>query len=222
MQKAWRKPSRCFESTCGEVDTGVKVLAISCSPRDGATEHAARLALRYLEGLIDADTRLLSSRGRHVAPCIHCDRCVRTKNGCAFSDGMDEIYEGLAWADAILLGTPVYNGTLSAQAKAVMDRTRAVVAAGKHALDGKIGIALAVGGDRNGGQELAMQAINTFFLMNFMIPACGGAFTGNCGIAFWSKDLGAGGIDSDEEGLRAMRAVVKRAIELVRRARGEG
>jgi len=54
---------------------------------------------------------------------------------------------------AILIGTPVYQGTLSGQAKVIMDRMRAFVASNPHALRGKLEAAVADGGDRIGGQE---------------------------------------------------------------------
>jgi multimeric flavodoxin WrbA len=41
---------------------------------------------------------------------------------------MRVIYDKLQWADAVIIGTPVYQGTLSGQTKAIMDRCRALVA----------------------------------------------------------------------------------------------
>lgn len=49
-------------------------------------------------------------------------------------------------------------------------------------------MAIAVGGDRIGGQELAIQQIMTFYILTGAIPVSGGAFGANLGANFWSQD----------------------------------
>ena len=67
------------------------------------------------------------------------------------------------------------------------------------------GIILAVvGGDRSGGQELAIQQINTFYLLNKIIPLSGGSFGANLGACLWSQDDGAEGVKEDEYGLKTL------------------
>lgn len=187
----------------------MKVTGISCSPRDAATARAIRLALQRLQEKFDANTRFHSLRGKEIGGCIHCDYCLTKGNGCSITDDMGPIYDDLSWCEVLVLGTPVYNGTLSSQAKALIDRTRAMVATNKYAFKGKLGVALAVGGDRNGGQEIALHAIIDFFIINHISPVGGGAFGGNFGITFWSKDRGASGIDDDGEGMRSLRHVLR-------------
>jgi multimeric flavodoxin WrbA len=89
-----------------------------------------------------------------------------------------------------------------------MDRTRALVAADKDVFKGKIGMGIATGGDRNGGQELALMQIHAFFILNGMIPASGGSFGANFGATLWSKDT-LEGVKLDEEGFRSLRKTVK-------------
>lgn len=126
---------------------------------------------------------------------------------------MKEVYSGFEWADAILIGTPVYQGTLSGQTKVVFDRMRAFSAGNPHALRGKIGAAVADGGDRIGGQELAIRSIVDFYLINEMIPVGGGAFGANLGATFWSKDKGADGVKADKEGLKSLYKTLERLAE---------
>ncbi len=114
----------------------------------------------------------------------------------------------LIQAKGIIFATPVYNGGISAQTKAVMDRTRALVAADKNVFKGKIGMGIAVGGDRNGGQEFALMQIHTFYIINGMLPVSGGSFGANFGATFWSKDT-LEGVKLDEEGFRSLRKTVK-------------
>jgi len=114
--------------------------------------------------------------------------------------------------EALVIATPVYNGGVSAQLKAIMDRTRALLAQDHDALRGKPGIAIAVGGDRTGGQELALQQIQTFLTLNGAIPLSGGFFGANLGASLWSKNR-MEGIREDDEGMRSMRKTVNRLIE---------
>ncbi|MBO6105061.1 MAG: flavodoxin family protein, partial [Methanobrevibacter sp.] len=68
----------------------------------------------------------------------------------------------------------------------------------------KVGLSIVVGGDRSGGQELAIQQINTFYLLNKIIPLSGGSFGANLGACLWSQDDGAEGVKEDEYGLKTL------------------
>ncbi len=125
---------------------------------------------------------------------------------------MYTLYPLLKAAKGIIIASPVYNGGVSAQTKAVMDRCRALVAADYHFFKDKIGMVLAVGGDRIGGQELVLQQIITFYILNGVLPVSGGSFGANLGASFWSKDT-LDGVKSDDEGFRSLRKTVKRFAE---------
>ena len=122
---------------------------------------------------------------------------------------MQELYALLTEAKGIIFASPVYNGGVSAQTKALMDRTRALVAADKNVFKGKIGMGIVVGGDRNGGQEFALMQIHSFYIINGMVPVGGGFFGANLGATFWSKDT-LEGVKADEEGFRSLKKTVKR------------
>jgi multimeric flavodoxin WrbA len=77
---------------------------------------------------------------------------------------MPAVLEALDWCDGLLLGSPVYFGLVSAQMKAMMDRTVCRGNERPRLLEGKVGGAIACGGFRNGGQELTMQCLHTFML----------------------------------------------------------
>ncbi|GAH08865.1 unnamed protein product, partial [marine sediment metagenome] len=143
----------------------------------------------------------------------HCDYCIREKKGCINDDDIQELYPLLENAKFFLIGTPVFQGTLSGQLKTVFDRSRALVAKNPEVFKNKIGAALAVGGDRSGGQEIAIRSILDFYQQNHIISVSGGAFGANLGGSLWSNDLGMKGIQKDEEGLRSIRKVIKRMNE---------
>ena len=183
------------------------IVGICGSSREQATEYVLKEALRMLseKGL---ETRFWTVRGKQVGFCTHCDYCLKHKE-CAFKDDMQEVYAFLKDATGIIFATPVYNGGVSAQTKAIMDRCRAAVAGDPNFLRGKIGMGIACGGDRAGGQESALTQILTFYVLNGAIPVSGGFFGANLGATLWTKDT-LEGVKSDEEGFRSLRKTVKR------------
>ena len=144
---------------------------------------------------------------------VHCDYCLKNKV-CAFKDDMFELYPLLKDAEGIIFATPVYNNAASAQLKAVLDRCRAAVASDKNFFKGKIGMGIALGGDRNGGQEHALMQITNFEILNGMIPVSGGFFGANMGATFWTKDT-LEGVKQDEEGFRSLKKTVKKFSDLL-------
>ncbi|MFX1236747.1 MAG: flavodoxin family protein [Promethearchaeota archaeon] len=189
------------------------LLGICGSPRNQGTEYAVKYALDYAFDKFGFETEFWSVRGKTIKFCLHCDYCVREKRGCMHVDNLGELYPLLERSKFFLLGTPVFQGNLSGQLKTIMDRCRALIALNPSVFKGKIGGALAVGGDRSGGQEIAIRTILDFYQQNHIISVSGGAFGANLGAGLWTRDKGRKGIEQDEEGLRAIRKVVKRMAE---------
>jgi multimeric flavodoxin WrbA len=183
------------------------ILGISGSPRKQATEYVLKEALSMMEEK-GFETEFFTVRGKDIGPCRHCDYCMRKKE-CILKDDMYEVYPLIQKAEGIIMATPTYNGGLSANLKSVMDRCRALGAVDFNFLLYKVGMGIAVGGDRMGGQELAMQQIITYYVLNGAIPVSGGAFGANLGANFWSHDS-LKGVKMDEEGFRSLRKTVKR------------
>ena len=99
----------------------MKVLGIVGSARRGGnTEILVKEALASAqeEG---AQTELVSVAGKEIAGCDGCGSCRKT-HACHIQDDMQAIYQQLEAADAIVFGSPVYFGSVTAQMKAIMDR----------------------------------------------------------------------------------------------------
>ena len=188
------------------------ILGISGSPRKQATEYVLRESLNMLEEQ-GFETEFFGLRGKTITPCKHCDYCIKNKE-CIVKDDMQEIYPLITGAEGIIMATPVYNGGLSAQLKAVMDRCRALGAIDFDFMRYKVGMAIAVGGDRIGGQEFAIQQIQTFYILTGAIPVSGGAYGANMGASFWSQDT-LKGVKEDEQGFRSLRKTVKRFAKFI-------
>ncbi len=147
------------------------IVGICGSPRQQATDYVTREALNMLEEK-GFETSYFSVRGKNISPCMHCDYCIREKE-CIKKDDMYEVYSLIKDCDGLIMASPCYNGGISAQLKAVMDRTRAMGAADVDFLRNKVCMAIAVGGDRAGGQELAIQQIITYYVLTGAIPVSG-------------------------------------------------
>ena len=164
----------------------MKVFGICASPRNSTTQYVLAQALDILESH-DFETEIFTCRGMDIKPCMHCDFCLDNKK-CIIDDDMSEIYENLQNADGIILATSVQSGSISSNLQAIMDRTRALEAIDYNLLRGKIGMSIAVGGDRTGGQDFAHLANITYFMIHGIIPVSGGPFGSNLGASFWSQD----------------------------------
>jgi multimeric flavodoxin WrbA len=106
--------------------------------------------------------------GKKVAPCDACGGCFKTGK-CILQDDMQDLYSMMERADAIIFGSPVYFGSVSAQMKAVMDRTFAFLQ--RRSLKGKVAGALVV--TRRVGAIQARSLIYAFCIAHGMIVAGG-------------------------------------------------
>jgi multimeric flavodoxin WrbA len=144
----------------------MEVLGINGSPNEnGNTAYALRFALSRLED-VGIDTTYI---GLARSTINYCDGCFSCRSGaCVYPDDMEPIITALLDCDCLLLASPVYMGMVTGKMKAMMDRTVMLRVGGEFQLTGKIGAGIACGGFRNGGQELTLQGMHTFFLQQDM------------------------------------------------------
>lgn len=164
----------------------MKIFGICASPRISTTEYVLNNALEKLENH-GFETEMFTCHCKDIKPCMHCDYCLENKK-CIIEDDMAGIYKNLREADGIILATPIQSGSISSNLSVIMDRTRALEAIDYNILRGKIGMSIAVGGDRTGGQDFAHLANITYFMIHGIIPVSGGPFGSNLGASFWSQD----------------------------------
>ena len=126
---------------------------------------------------------------------------------------MEPIYEAMRRCDGLILASPVYMGQVTGQMKVMMDRTVVFRTGGRFELSGKVGAGVACGGFRNGGQELTLQAMHTFFLQQNMLAIADGPGFSHSGAAI------VGNAADDELGLRTVENLARRMAEAVARLR---
>jgi multimeric flavodoxin WrbA len=139
----------------------MRVLGISGSPRKGSNSEI--LLAQALKPFVADGWEVVRFHldERDVKPCKACDCCVETGK-CVQRDDMQLLYEEYGKCDALLIASPAYYRNVTAQLKAVFDRTYAVNK--DKPLTGKLGGAIAVGRGQDGGQSLVLTIIHNFYL----------------------------------------------------------
>jgi multimeric flavodoxin WrbA len=145
----------------------MKLLGLSFSPRkQGNTE---RLLERVFVGAErhGAQTDLYRAAEKEIRPCIGCGTCFQS-GLCPIQDDMQELYDKLVATDGIVFGTPVYFYNMTAQGKAVIDRTIALINPDR-TLANKVGGVVAVGGSL--GLIDAIKDLYFYMVTRQMLPA---------------------------------------------------
>ncbi|MBQ8933857.1 MAG: flavodoxin family protein [Lachnospiraceae bacterium] len=212
------------------------VLGICSSPRPGAnTDIALAAALEAAAEVPGIRTETIYLRDYpDIRPCQGCYACSPpdqsrdSKYACPMhrDDDMNKIYPKLLECSGLILASPVYFGSVTGTMKMFMDRTEPLLRYGAHnykyGLRHKVGGGIAVGGNRNAGEESTIQTIINYFLIHDMLPVGSGPQrTPGCyiggGATTWpnDKDSGKNGILKDALGLQSCRNLGRNVAETV-------
>ncbi len=187
------------------------VLGIHGSPHlDGNTAFALRHALAVLEQE-GVRTQCIALAELDISPCEGSFAC--RSGACVHDDDMGIVCEALRACDGLILASPVYMGMVTGQLKVMMDRTVLFRAGSRFELSGKVGAGIACGGFRNGGQELTLQNMQTFFLQQDMYALADGPRYSHSGATI------VGRAADDELGLQTVANLARRMAAAVRERR---
>ncbi len=103
----------------------MRILAINGSPR-GAQGNTEAMLQPFLEGAraFGAETEVVYARDLSVGFCQGCFACwLKTPGRCVLKDDMEGLLERFRRADAVIWATPLYHFGMTAQLKAIMERT---------------------------------------------------------------------------------------------------
>ena len=145
----------------------MKILGIACSPRkQGNTVALLEEVLRgsKKEG---AETDLYSVSNKTIEPCRGCRTCWESGE-CPIEDDMHDLGNRMIDADGIVFGTPIYFYNMTAQAKAIVDRTIALGRPERN-LANKVGSVVAVAGSL--GLVDALKDLYFYFVTRQILPA---------------------------------------------------
>ncbi len=145
----------------------MKILGISFSPREQGNTELLLDSVFSGAREMGAATELYRVAGKNIQPCDGCGSCFK-EGECHIQDDMQELYKKMQEADGIIFGTPVYFYSMTAQGKAVIDRTIALNQPGK-GLANKVGGIVVVGGSL--GLIDAVKDLYFYMITRQIIPA---------------------------------------------------
>jgi multimeric flavodoxin WrbA len=178
----------------------MKVVAFNGSSRkDGNTAILLNLVLEELEKE-GFETELIQLAGETLSGCIACYKCAENKDHkCAVvKDRMNEYITKMKEAQGILLGSPTYISDMTANMKALIERSTVVSRFNGDLFKRKVGAAvIAV---RRAGSTHVLSSMNFFFLINQMIIP---------GSSYWNMAIGRnpGEVKNDAEGIQTMKTL---------------
>lgn len=100
----------------------MKILGINASPRNGSNVKSALEIVLEEAKANGAEGEIVDVNGMTISPCQADNYCKEHDAECAINDDMQDIYEKIVESDVVILGSPIYFGDVSAQAKLVIDR----------------------------------------------------------------------------------------------------
>ena len=192
-------------------EKAIKIVGISCSPRPGkTTAQGLGICLKAAqEAGLNVETELIELAGLNIPvfdPAVPGSADFETV-AARLSDPK---------VAGIIVGTPVYFGNMTSLAKAFLDQCMVFRKKGL-ALANKVAGVLAVGGVRNGGQELAIQSVQAALLCQEMIVVGDGRPTAHFGATLWNQ---GDDVSRDEFGAQTARNLGRRIAEVALRLSG--
>lgn len=187
-----------------------KIVLVNGSPKkNGNTFYLLSEMKKHIKDAGAECEILYINEGLMKAKHPFCVCCSSPCNKSCYKDTLlDEMLLKMRDADAIVFGSPVYFGSMSAQLKALFDKMRDIRA--DKAFLGKTGCAVASGASKYGGQETAVRAIHDCMLvmgMNIAGDSDSEAGSGHFGVCAWQKEL------DDEYTVNRLKAMSLRIVK---------
>jgi multimeric flavodoxin WrbA len=175
----------------------MKVVAFNGSARKNG--NTARMLEKVCGTLHErgVESETVGLAGERVAGCRACYLCLKNKDGtCSQKDDIvNDCIGAMRAADGILLASPTYFSDVSAEMKALIDRSGMVCRGNGDLLARKVGAGIAVA--RRGGAMHTFDTLTHFFLIGQMIVV---------GSSYWNLGFGKdkGEVEKDEEAMAVM------------------
>ena len=188
----------------------MKVVGFNGSPRkDGNTSIAIKTVFNELkkEGI---ETELIHIGKNPVYGCNACGVCLKNKDGfCTIdSDIINDCLKKMYESEGIIIGSPVYFGSVTPQVKAFIDRVGYCAGSGGYLLKRKV-CAGVVAVRRQGVLQTLYQIYNLFFLSQAILPTS----------TYWNMGMGRekGEIKKDTEGIKTFKTLGKNMAWLLKK-----
>lgn len=189
----------------------IRIVGISCSPRKGKTTAASLQVCLQAAEKVDPriDVELIELAGMKIDGSLAAGLPLESGQKDDFGQLVPKLSDPKV--AGIIVGTPVYFGNMTSLCKAFLDRC-IVFRKNKLALSNKVAGVLAVGGVRNGGQEITIQSVLAALLCQEMIIVGDGRPTAHIGATVWNN--GKTPVTEDEFGMATAKNLGRRVAEV--------
>jgi len=190
----------------------MKVIGFNGSPRkEGNTSIAIKTVFKVLEDE-GIETEMVYIAEKPLYGCRACGACKKTGDGFCIidSDILNDCVKKMYESDGIIIGSPVYFGSVTPQVKSLIDRSGYCSRAGGFLLKRKVGAGV-IAARRQGAVETLHQ-INNLFLINQAIIPCS---------IYWNMGIGReeGEIVNDKEGMDTFRVLGENMAWLLKKVK---
>jgi multimeric flavodoxin WrbA len=137
-------------------------------------------------------------------------KCAKDKNRCAQEDDFMPVYEAMAAADGLLVGSPVYFGSATPNLMALLDRAGYVARMGDNPFYRKVGSPVVVA--RRAGVNFTYAQLQLWFvIMGMFVP----------GSTYWpiAYGLKPGEVAQDAEGMKTVDNLAENMAWLMKKIR---
>ncbi len=183
----------------------IRIVGVSCSPRKGKTTAAG------LKVCLDAAAKVSPAVETELVELAGMDIPVFDPTARGAKGDFARLVPKLSdpAVGGIIVGTPVYFCNMTSLCKAFLDHCM-VFRKNKLALANKVGGVLAVGGVRNGGQELTIQTVQAALMCQEMIVVGDGRPTAHIGATLVNQ---GDDVSGDDFGLGTARNLGRRVAQ---------
>jgi len=176
----------------------LKVIGFNGSPhKKGNTFLAIGQVFEQLEAQ-GIETEIIQIGSETIKPCDGCGVCKKTRDGfCVIDeDNVNQYLKKAYDAEGLVIGSPVYFGSVTPTIKALLDRMGYCARAGGYLLKRKVCAAVAVV-RRQGAVDTLNQINNMYMLNQAILPAS----------VYWNFAIGRvpGEVKNDEEGMETLK-----------------
>jgi len=199
------------QASAGSRDKTIRIVGISCSPRKGKTTAASLQVCLDAAEKVDPriDVELIELAGMKIDGSLAAGLPLEPGQKDDFGQLVPKLSDPKV--AGIIVGTPVYFGNMTSLCKAFLDRCM-TFRKNKLALSNKVAGVLAVGGVRNGGQEITIQSVLAALLCQEMIIVGDGRPTAHIGATVWNN--GKTPVTEDEFGMATAKNLGRRVAEV--------
>ncbi|MHC4396018.1 MAG: flavodoxin family protein [Planctomycetota bacterium] len=189
----------------------IRIVGICCSPRKGKTTTASLRVCLEAAGAVNPQiqTDLIELAGMKIDGSLAA--------GIPLEPGQKDDFPKLVpklsdpSVAGIIIGTPVYFNNMTSLCKAFLDRCIAF-RKNNFVLSNKVAGVLAVGGARNGGQEITIQSVQAALFGQEMVIVGGSRPNARIGATVWNSSKGD--VTNDEFGMTTARNLGHRVAEV--------